>query len=104
MSVGDAQGDAQESAGWPLTVRRTGGFAGQVREATVDLDADDEVGTRARRLFEAVDPETLAGRQPLPDAFVYTFRCRPVNLTLSEHDLTPELAELAELVLGQADR
>ncbi|HYG94822.1 MAG TPA: protealysin inhibitor emfourin [Nocardioides sp.] len=97
-------GDAKESAGWPLTVRRSGGFAGQVREATVDLDADDDVATRARHLFEQVDTEELGQGRPVPDAFVYSFRCGPVDAQLGEHDLTPELRELADLVLRETDR
>ena len=97
-------GDAKESSAWPLTVRRSGGFAGQVREATVDLDADDEIATRARHLFEQVDLESLEQGRPMPDAFVYSFRCGPVAATIGEQDLTDELRDLARLVLGETDR
>ncbi|UMG94476.1 M4 family metallopeptidase [Nocardioides sp. TF02-7] len=90
--------------GWPLTVRRSGGYAGLVSERTVDLDGDDEVAARARRLFEAVDLEALRPAGQHPDAFVYTFACGPVTARLGEQDLTPELVELARLVLGADDR
>jgi hypothetical protein len=40
---------------------------------------------------------------PRPDAFVYAFECGPVIARLGEHDLTPELAELARVVLDEAD-
>lgn len=83
-----------------LVVRRTGGFAGIVREGHLALDRDDDSAAQARRLLERIDFSAHPEGQPQPDRYVYTFECPPDVCRVQESDLTPELSELARLVLG----
>lgn len=86
-----------------LVVRRTGGFAGIVREGHLDLDRDDEASVQARQLLDRIDFATLGTGEPRPDRYVYDFEAASISARVHEPDLTPELARLATLVLGEGD-
>ncbi|MGZ4473620.1 MAG: protealysin inhibitor emfourin [Nocardioidaceae bacterium] len=81
-----------------VAVRRTGGFAGVQKSASVDL-ADDPRAGEITALLERIDLRGLMASAPQPDRFVYTFHLRGEQVTLGEQDLTPDLARLAGLVL-----
>jgi hypothetical protein len=83
-----------------LVVRRSGGFAGIVREGHLDLDRDEHVAGEARDLLARVDFSALPDTAPRPDRFVYDFELPSASARVHEPDLTPELAQLARLVLG----
>lgn len=93
-------GSAPPASSAAVTVRRTGGFAGISREATLDLDSDDPRVPEARQLLDRVDLAAVRAAAPEPDRFVYTIVCPTQSATVQEPDLTPELARLVELVLG----
>jgi hypothetical protein len=81
-----------------VAVRRTGGFAGTVRSAELDLDADP-LGPEVRHLLTSVDLGQIVAGHGIPDGFVYTVEYGDWHLTLPERDLTPELHRVVQLVL-----
>jgi hypothetical protein len=81
-----------------IEVRRTGGFAGLVRSAALDLTVDP-AGPEVRRLLTQVSPDQFSLSRPQPDRFVYTVQYGDWNLTVPEQDLTPELHRVVQLVL-----
>ena len=81
-----------------VAVRRTGGFAGVQKSASVDL-SDDPRAREITALLERIDLRGLMSSEPQPDRFVYTFHVHGEQVTLGEQDLTPDLARLAGLVL-----
>lgn len=83
-----------------LRVRRTGGFLGQVAEGVVDLGGDDPRADRARELLDGIDPAALGSSPPQPDRYVYVVDAPALHAEVREQDLTPALAELVDLVLG----
>ncbi len=83
-----------------VAVRRSGGFAGQVRSAMLDLSADPE-GPRVRQLLMRVNLQGLSISPARPDRFVYTVRYGDLDLTLPEQDLTPELHRVVKIVLDR---
>jgi hypothetical protein len=85
-----------------LTVRRTGGFAGLVRERTLRFDElPDDDASRWRELVAGGGLARLADAPTHPDAFCYGVRCDAVRLdvTIPEPALEPELRELFERTL-----
>ena len=83
-----------------LVVRRSGGLLGQTTEGRRDLTGDDPAALEARDLLGRVDLAGTTGHDPLPDMYVYTFEVpgrAPVQVP--QHDLTPELRRLVEIVL-----
>ncbi|CAA9325612.1 MAG: putative metalloprotease [uncultured Friedmanniella sp.] len=86
-----------------VAVRRSGGFAGAVRTAELDLDGDPQ-GPEVRRLLLGADLSRLAGSPPAPDRFVYTVAVGDWHLTVPEQDLTPELDQVVRIVLGGSGR
>ena len=83
-----------------LTVQRSGGFAGRVVEGSVDLASDDPRAARAQELVSRVDlTGPVVGEPPRPDMFVYSFGLGDRSLTVAEHALTPDLRDLAGVVL-----
>jgi hypothetical protein len=85
-----------------LTVRRTGGFAGLVRERTLRFDElPDDDASRWRDLVAGDRLARLADAPTHPDAFCYGVRCDAVRLdvTIPEPALEPELRELFERTL-----
>lgn len=83
-----------------ISVRRTGGFAGGVRSAELDLSSDPQ-GEEIRRLLRQVNLTQIMSSRPRPDRFVYTVEYGQVRLTVHEQDLTPELHQVIRLVLGE---
>ena len=86
-----------------VAVRRSGGFAGAVRAAELDLDGDPQ-GPEVRRLLLDTDLTRLAGSRPAADRFVYTVAVGEWQLTVPEQDLTPELDQVVRIVLGGSGR
>lgn len=84
-----------------IAVRRSGGFAGTVRAADLDL-ATDPLGPEVRSLLDRVDLRGLAAGHAgqAPDRFVYTVEYGGTSTTLSETELSPELHQVVRLVLG----
>jgi Thermolysin metallopeptidase, alpha-helical domain/Thermolysin metallopeptidase, catalytic domain len=96
----EADPDGPSEAAGIVAVRRTGGFAGLVAEREIDL-ATDPAGAEAAALLRRVDFAQLRATRPQPDRFVYTVRTGTREVRLNEQDLTPELAQLIDLVLGR---
>lgn len=84
--------------GGVIAVRRSGGLAGIVIEREIDL-ASDPAGAEAAALLRRIDFAHLPATPPQPDRFVYTVRTGDREVRLNEQDLTPELAQLIELIL-----
>jgi len=86
-----------------VAVRRSGGFAGVVRSAELDLDGDP-LGPEVRQLLLQTDLDGLTTGRPAADRFVYTVALGDWQLTVPEQDLTPELGQVVRLVLdGRRD-
>ena len=84
-----------------VAVRRSGGFTGQVRSATIELDADPQ-GEEVRRLLRHVDLQQVTTSESLPDRFVYTVEIGEQSVTVGERDLTPDLQRVVQIVLGSS--
>lgn len=97
--------DAATGASAPATVsvRRSGGFAGTVRTAELDLDRDPE-GTELRTLLLRARGQRVATGPPRRDGFLYTVRFGAWQLTVAEPDLTPELSRVIMIVLARGSR
>ena len=102
LGVPAPTGPAQNGVDSPelgrVAVRRSGGFAGGVRTAELDLNADPE-GPEVRRLLLQVSVQQLSVSRPTPDRFVYTVRYGAWQWTVGEEDLTPELRRVVQIVL-----
>ena len=83
-----------------VRVARSGGFAGLTVRGELDLDSSDPRAPEVQRLVERVDLAAVAVGVPQPDRFVYRFElCGDGPLDVPEQDLTPDLSDLAGLVL-----
>lgn len=85
-----------------VSVRRSGGFAGIVRERTVTLDDLPSTDAAAwRRLLASNTFQSLQGGEPRPDAFCYGVRCArpPVDVTVPETALPHHVRDLLERTL-----
>ncbi|MEI2714300.1 MAG: protealysin inhibitor emfourin [Nocardioides sp.] len=83
-----------------VAVRRTGGFAGRTVEGAIDLTDGSPEAAEAAVLCRRVQVHQVKGGPPMPDHFVYCFALpERSEFTVPEQHLTPELAELAALVL-----
>ncbi|MGN6250668.1 MAG: protealysin inhibitor emfourin [Marmoricola sp.] len=84
-----------------LTVRRTGGFGGLVREASLDLGGSDARATEARSLLDRVDlaalPAASPSAPPVADRYLYSFSWDGGDAQVHEPALTPELQRVVEL-------
>jgi Thermolysin metallopeptidase, alpha-helical domain/Thermolysin metallopeptidase, catalytic domain len=89
-----------EPAPATVAVRRSGGFAGLVRSAELDLDADPE-GPEVRMLLSRLRVQQIDIGPPTPDRFTYTVRYGGWQLTVPEPDLTPELRRVVSIVLSR---
>lgn len=85
--------------GQRVVVTRSGGFAG-LRQSGELLLGDDPRTPEVERLLARVDLAQVTASRPQPDRFVYTFVVAGQEVVLGEQDLTPDLDELARLVLG----
>jgi hypothetical protein len=83
-----------------VAVRRSGGYAGVVRSAELDLDADPE-GPEVRTLLSRLQEQPILVGPPVPDRFTYTLRYGTWQLSVPEPDLTPELRRVVSLVLSR---
>jgi hypothetical protein len=86
-----------------LTVRRTGGFGGLVRERTLRLDdLPDDDASRWRELLSDDRLARLADAPTHPDAFCYGVRCEAprLDVTIPEPALEPDLRDLFERTLA----
>lgn len=81
-----------------VRVRRTGGFAGIVREGEVDLESDER-GPELRDLIGRVDLAGVVATPRRPDRYVFEFDFDGDTAQLGEPDLTPDLRRIADLVL-----
>jgi Thermolysin metallopeptidase, alpha-helical domain/Thermolysin metallopeptidase, catalytic domain len=97
-----APGPAERSAGASRTVsvRRTGGFAGRTSAGEVSLDDDDPRVGELASLVSRIELRSVPGGLPHPDMFVYDFDLCGSCATVPEHQLTPDLRRVAELVLS----
>ncbi len=84
-----------------VAVRRSGGFAGQVRSAQIELGTDPQ-GEEVRRLLRRVDLQQVTTSESLPDRFVYTVEIGEQSVTVGERDLTPDLQRVVQIVLGSS--
>ena len=50
-------------------------------------------------VISRIDFGSVAGSVPQPDRFVYTFHVQGQEVIVGEHDLTPDLQQLARLLL-----
>ena len=97
-----SQGDHLVATSDELSVRRTGGFAGMVRERTLRLgELPDEDASRWRDLLGDDRLVRLADAPTHPDAFCYGVRCDAarVDVTIPEPALESEVRELFERTL-----
>jgi Zn-dependent metalloprotease len=105
-TVGVTPGAASKASTAPqapssaVEVVRSGGVAGIRKHGSVDLDSDDPRAPRARELLDRVDFAAVQDPGPRPDRFTYHFRHRDAECTVPEPALTPDLRDLADLVLG----
>jgi hypothetical protein len=83
-----------------VRVARSGGFAGLTVRGELDLTSPDPRVPQVQRLVDRVDLAAVAVGVPQPDRFVYRFElCGDGPLDVPEQDLTPDLSDLAGLVL-----
>jgi len=84
-----------------VAVARTGGIAGMTKEGVVDLDSEDPRVPEVRDLVQRIDFRTVVGGEPQPDRFVYRFRYAAIETQVHEPALTPDLRQLARIVLEE---
>jgi Thermolysin metallopeptidase, alpha-helical domain/Thermolysin metallopeptidase, catalytic domain/Emfourin len=82
-----------------VVVVRSGGFAGVRREAELTL-GDDPRTPEVESLLGRIDLRGLAPHRPQPDRFVYSFELDGERAVVGEQDLTPDLDQLARILLG----
>ena len=85
-----------------VQVRRTGGFAGQVRERTVSLDdLPDDDASAWRTLLASPTLMALARGRMVPDAFCYGVSCDapPLDVSIPEPALPEGVRELFDRTL-----
>jgi Thermolysin metallopeptidase, alpha-helical domain/Thermolysin metallopeptidase, catalytic domain len=102
QGAGEARGEpaaATDGAGSPVVaVRRTGGYAGLTLRAELHL-GDDPRTPQVERLLTDIRPELIEPGPLQPDRYVYSFWLCDREVTVAEQSLTPELSELAHLLL-----
>ncbi len=101
--LGSASPPAAEAplpAAETVAVRRSGGFAGTVRSAELDLAADPE-GDEVRQLLLNLDVQQMSISRAQPDRFVYTVQYGNWHVTVPEQDLTPDLHRVVQLVFDR---
>lgn len=85
-----------------VQVRRSGGFLGRTESADLDLDGDDPRIAEVQQLVAGVDLSLFTSPPPpSPDRFVYTIELPgAAPVTVPEQQLTPELRQIVQTVLG----
>ena len=103
-TVGVTQGSPSKGGtgtpppGGTVAVTRSGGFAGIRRTGELAL-GDDPRTPEVESLIGRIDFGALAAPTPQPDRFVYTFNVQGREVVVGEQDLTPDLHQLATLLL-----
>lgn len=82
-----------------VAVRRSGGFLGRSVEGSIDLGSSDPRVPHVRALVARCDFGAVASGSPQADRFVYDFWVGAQAVQVPEQHLTPELTELADVVL-----
>jgi hypothetical protein len=82
-----------------VAVTRSGGITGRRVAGEVRL-GEDLRSDAVEELLGRIDLAALPVAQPQPDRYVYTFGVDGAETVVGEQDLTPDLEELARLVLG----
>jgi Zn-dependent metalloprotease len=99
--TGSASSSGPSSGGTPrpvVAVTRTGGFAGIRQSGELTL-GDDPRTPEVESLLSRIDLRSVAPTPPQPDRFVYTFDVWGEQVVVAEQDLTPDLHQLAHLIL-----
>ena len=92
-SAGSAGGSSETVA-----VVRSGGFAGIRQTGQLTL-GDDPRTPEVESLLGRIDLRSVTTHEPQPDRFVYTFHLRGEEVVVGKPDLTPDLRQLAGLLL-----
>jgi hypothetical protein len=82
-----------------VAVTRSGGFAGLRQSGELTLGEDPRT-PQVQSLLDRIDFAAVMPTEPQPDRFVYTFNLGGQEVVLGEQDLTPDLNELATVLLG----
>ena len=82
-----------------VTVTRSGGFAGIRQSGELTLGEDPRTPA-VQSLLDRIDFDAVMPTAPQPDRFVYTFNLGGQEVVVAEQDLTPDLNELATVLLG----
>lgn len=107
-ATGGASGPGPSRAeGRTVRVQRSGGFAGRVAEASVDLDeverrAEGELAELPRLVARVQQQGDLAAGRPttpMPDMFLYDLDLCGSRARLPEHQLSDDLRRIVDLVL-----
>jgi Zn-dependent metalloprotease len=93
--------DPEPAKNTAVVVARSGGFAGITKEGVVDLESDDPRVPQVRELVQRIDFRAVVDVDPRPDRFVYRFRYATVETRVHEPALTPDLRQLAQIVLEE---
>jgi Zn-dependent metalloprotease len=97
-SAGTTPTPTPSGAAGVVGVTRSGGFAGVPRTGELTL-GDDPRTPEVESLLGRIDLRSLATGEPQPDRFVYTFHVHGEVVVVGEQDLTPDLHQLASLLL-----
>src|SRR3954447_7472574 len=81
-----------------VRVTRSGGFAGIRQTGELTL-GDDPRTPEVESLLDRIDVAMVAPAMPAPDRFVYTFDLGGQEVIVGEQDLTPDLHQLAQVLL-----
>jgi Thermolysin metallopeptidase, alpha-helical domain/Thermolysin metallopeptidase, catalytic domain len=84
--------------GGVVAVTRSGGFAG-IRQTGEVILGEDPRTPEVQSLLGRIDLGSVAAPEPQPDRFVYTFSVHGREVVVAEQDLTPDLHQLARLLL-----
>jgi hypothetical protein len=82
-----------------VTVTRSGGFAGIRQSGELRLGEDPRT-PEVQSLLDRIDLGSVTATSPQPDRFVYVFNVGGQEVVVGEQDLTPDLNELATVLLG----
>jgi Zn-dependent metalloprotease len=83
-----------------VTVTRSGGFAGIRQTGQLTL-GDDPRTPEVESLLDRIDLAAVGPHVPQPDRFVYTFNLGGQEVVVGEQDLTPDLHQLATVLLDR---
>ncbi|MEP7090713.1 MAG: M4 family metallopeptidase [Nocardioidaceae bacterium] len=97
-AAGSRSGTTGTAPGGTVSVTRSGGYAGIRQTGGLTL-GDDPRTPEVESLLGRIDLRAVAAHRPQPDRFVYTFLVHGDEVVVGEQDLTPELHQLAVLLL-----